>query len=890
MNRNPRILLALAVLVLSWYLPASLHAQSTRLTHSITRAQHQPPALGRDYWFALMENSADQSSGKYFELYVTSARAATVHVRCGTTEKILAVQPFQSAMFSMPLAWEMRRSGSVEDNVVHVWCDSADIACSVMSHIPYSSDGMTIIPSIGWGKEYVVAGYASLFEGFGHAVYDFPSEFAIVANQDNTVVTITPTVDIRAAANDTAGCDRVFANKGVPTQIRLNKGQCMQFKTTCTQNCDEYDLTGTSVLANNPIGLIAGSTCANIPCDFPYCDHVCEMIPPVRTWGMTYYTFPFYQQPSMPPAHSASTFLVIGTKKGQKIYRFESSSQQSTLYCQVGKYETYWRNDIAEGSRWTSSAPFLLVQYMNSASYPDNQNGKGDPSEVSVPSIEMFPKSSVFQIPASVGSQTPYDNYVNIIANENDKNILLDGKPIGLATRVYIDGKYTCYRVTGLKTGGHVIVSDSGTGVYVYGYGDSESYGWSGPMGIASLNPADTIAPIATVADNCFQTHVVLADTGKGGNGLYYLRMDSAQNISFSLDPKYQEGVTIPATYYDLQVIDPSKPGVAIVSAFDTAGNRTTITTTYDNKFAYLSPVKLDFGTVPTNTTVYRYDTIFNQTPTSYTINGIHLVQGGEGFTIDSIVTTPLAPGEKRLIKIAFAPTAAKISVDTLLYPDNCGSIMSVLTGVGTVTTRDFYITNLNFAPQPVGASTALQAQVVNLSTTLPITIDSMWTDDPVHFIPSPDISKSWVWIAQKKDSLTIPVHGTAFVNFIFHADTAGTNNSQWYAHSADIQNGTGESGTRTNTLRGTAVALQSVATEHVKQNEYLMLSSDGRLLRSTLDVTVHLELLSLVGSTVLTRTIAPNAAVDVSSLAAGVYLYRLTEGQRILTGKIEIP
>ena len=112
---------------------------------------------------------------------------------------------------------------------------------------------------------------------------------------------------------------------------------------------------------------------------FPLLRSRCEMVPPVRMWANTYYTVPFFQPPNAPPSHNASTFLVIASKKGQKIFRFDAAAQQKTLYCQLDKYETYWRNDIAEGSKWTSDAPFLLAQYVNSASYPDNQNGEGDP-------------------------------------------------------------------------------------------------------------------------------------------------------------------------------------------------------------------------------------------------------------------------------------------------------------------------------------------------------------------------------------------------------------------------------------------------------------------------------------------------------------------------------
>src|SRR5205823_5849117 len=98
----------------------------------------------------------------------------------------------------------------------------------------------------------------------------------------------------------------------------------------------------------------------------------------------TYYTLPFFQPPSASLSHSASTFKTIVSQKGQRIERYSFDAGSSTgvtynYFQSFKKYDLYDRNDIAEPSRFFSDAPFLLVQYSNSQTYPDGVNSQSDP-------------------------------------------------------------------------------------------------------------------------------------------------------------------------------------------------------------------------------------------------------------------------------------------------------------------------------------------------------------------------------------------------------------------------------------------------------------------------------------------------------------------------------
>src|SRR5437868_3326165 len=198
---------------------SALMAQNARSSHTIGHQTHVPPQLGRELWFTMVENYLDQS-GKYYVLYVTSPVNTSVFVNmAGQATKVLPVQAMSVASFNIPLGWEIKSSAIVTNNAIHVWSKDGDISAYLMSHNPYTSDGMYIVPAIGWGKDYVVAGYGALYEGFGTYVYDFPSEFAIVADQDNTIVTITPTTDLRTESSPQACCSCVAHLKGQPFDV-----------------------------------------------------------------------------------------------------------------------------------------------------------------------------------------------------------------------------------------------------------------------------------------------------------------------------------------------------------------------------------------------------------------------------------------------------------------------------------------------------------------------------------------------------------------------------------------------------------------------------------------------------------------------------------------------
>ncbi len=432
-------------------------AQNAALIHhTIVKSPNTPPAMGRDFWFAVPSNEWGMAQLEtYIQIYITSPVNTTAYVESNGSKTKLNVAAYSTTTFTVPKYWEVESSGIWENKAIHVYSNDADLTVYFMSHQFQSGDGSYIIPTIGWGTDYVVAAYGSLFSGSGNGEYDLPSECIVVANQDNTSGTITPLCDCRQCEGgniygDASSTIVVYpANQPIPFQ--LNRGQCMQLMPVKATDADNYDMSGTVIHANQPVGVLGASMDANIPNGYPNADFVCTMIPPVRTWGETYYAM----NPLQPPGSSNdyARYLFISSKPGQTIFKY-NCNQGNSVECVIdAQYGIYW-DELEAGERFTSDAPFLVVWYMNSASYPGPQSANGDPAMCILPSKEQFTKRVFFETPPVVPGVVSYTNYVNIICRKTDASrALYDYKSILGHGASCLDDTFEIFNIPGVSPG-----------------------------------------------------------------------------------------------------------------------------------------------------------------------------------------------------------------------------------------------------------------------------------------------------------------------------------------------------------------------------------------------------------------------------------------------------
>lgn len=670
--------------------------------------------FARDFYFCLIENYELQGGGggKYYQMYATSPSRTNVHIALGKdSDKKFPIQAEEVLIFDVPLTWEITQSGTIENKAIHAWSEDADLSISLLSRSPGTSDGMTIIPTSSWGKSYVVGSFAS----YGYTPgTELPSEFAIVSKEDNTVVAIRPSTGLREGSNTAIAypAHQEFT-------VVLNKGQSVQYQASAANGeLTGHDVTGTIINATKPVGVVAGVQCANIPASAPYCDHICDMLLPIDRWGETYYTVPFINR------KGGDCFLVVAAEDNTIITRTSKSGVRT--HATLNKYQPYFQYDIDEASKWESSKPFMLVQYINSTDYPDAgaNNGIGDPAMVVIPPVSLYEKEVLFQTPKIRTAEIQFRNYVNLIVHKNAvQTTRFDGQNIGgKLNSIDLPGTdYKLFRYSDAKPGVHSFMSDSAVGVYGYGYGSYDSYTWPMSMGSFVTSSSDVLAPKVDVAQTCYTAQVTVKDTGAPAIGQLMSSLDTLSNVK--LEPVFFSGVDRSLASYKFSVIDSSKNAFLKITFIDGAGNRRYITHAYAPDLP-----KMPEGVIVTETPVGEQSSLalfFTSGQQSATASITARLKRGTDFKVLSVPGSVPA-SETDTIRLTYTQASAATVRDTLIVDAECWHHEIALRGSATsFAAFDLTDTVLSYGLVVVGNSRERKDKVYSYGTE-PFTVDSI--------------------------------------------------------------------------------------------------------------------------------------------------------------------
>jgi hypothetical protein len=879
-----------------------------QLTSTIVRHPVDPSApQNRDYWFALPSNQWGQSSsGKSIRIYITSQQNCTAFVALNGTTTPVPVSAYKISSFSVPLPWEMESSGIVENKAIHVYSKTGDVSVSFVSQESSGSDGSYLLPTFAWGTDYSVAAYSPAYNG-GVSINDLPSECTIVSDQDSTILIITPSCDCRTcdsgSTSANAQANVVAFPAGQPFSVRLDMGQSLQLMSVFANGPTGYDLTGTMIHASHPVGVIGGRMGAEIPVGFPSPNFICEMIPPISNWAKTYYAANPVQPAGM-SGHDFARYLFVASEPGQVIYR-TYAADSTRVECVIPKmYGIYW-DELERGQKFFSSAPFMVMSYLNSASYPDSVNGEGGPSEFSVLTLPQYATTDVFETPQSVGSIAPYDNDVNILCRDSDAEYTqFDGRGILSLSSQAIDDTFEVFTVPHIATGSHTLVQDltkdptaAGVGAYLYGYRSDEAYAWSVVgLGNRVLNSPDTIPPIADTMVHCSHGFVHLSDSGilpdgvTKQSGLSVIQLDSAYNMNYIPDiPPFIEGSGADTSGYGLSVIDPTQPAILFVEVYDRTGNVARITSTYTPLIGSITPPIQNLGIWDSGTPPnIAYDTIFNIGQTTLDLSVIHLRYGNVGFSLSDSIggpvdRSPLAAGERRLIQIQFQSNVPSCSVDTIIAGNSCDTTSAAV--IGSAGAKDFAVTGTQttFGPMLFRSNSRQNTKTFTIQN---IT-DSILVINTIQVIP-----------ANSAFSIRTTVGPQVLPSFMppgqIWEETVDFNDS---LSTAPVQTATVEITSNTcvptfDTLTG-RIGGAVVSDENVPKSPVSVITMQGGssfeiILPPDRNDPVRFELLNILGESVLRAALhSGSQTVDASALPRGVYFYRLSSGAAMQSGKV---
>ncbi len=227
--------------------------------------------------------------------------------------------------------------------------------------LPFGGGGAAVtgatllLPTTAYGTNYIAVDAYSAGSRQGTDA----TSMNLVAAENDTTITIRPKVDI------VPGSTVPGASAGSETTFKLNAGQHLQITQT-------FELTGSPINSDKPIGLFAGQPCLDVI--GPYCDHAEQQIPAIQSLGNEYVAATHRPRTSVaenPP------WRIVGAVDGTKL-AFSPSV--------AGAPSTVNLGDVAEfrtGTSFTVKSqdadhPFLLVGYMTGAQTIGSEYGDAD--------------------------------------------------------------------------------------------------------------------------------------------------------------------------------------------------------------------------------------------------------------------------------------------------------------------------------------------------------------------------------------------------------------------------------------------------------------------------------------------------------------------------------
>jgi hypothetical protein len=493
---------------------------------------------GREFWLAFQKNFRDYvtdaqtsslrpSEPLTLELSICSMYPTKGYVEIAGTgfRKEFTVTPLQVTRITIDPEAQIRSNGTVERLAVHVVADEP-VTIYGLNRRYQTTDTYAAIPVNLLGTEYRAIGY-------GWLENDLLSQVAIVATEDNTVVTITPTATIARptrAVTETQvinnwkevpvirNRDTQTTSSDTPVKVSIKKPKRvkdslpartssieppqadMEYEKVLT--LDTIQVTklvpnGSAFPVQQPMTITLnrgetyqiiaaynpGSTCdltgSLIRSTKPvaiFSGHNCSYVPDRKTKACNLLV------EQLPPVSTWGKTFVVGSiaDRSWSVARVIAAEQGTKVRCNgardtvlnAGEFMEY--KHLAASTIIVSSKPTMVAQF---APGFDNGDNRGDPMMIVVPPVEQFTQELVFASPVS-GS---WHHYINVIAPTGAISaIQLDGNSLKMIDSTGFipvgDGTYSVARIN-VSQGAHILKGATPFGAYQYGIGyDDAAY------------------------------------------------------------------------------------------------------------------------------------------------------------------------------------------------------------------------------------------------------------------------------------------------------------------------------------------------------------------------------------------------------------------------------
>ena len=681
------ILLTL-VIVVATLLSGGLHAL----------AQDVPDSKGRDFWFTFLPNfhngepqglnDAASRLEHELQIYIGAERPTkgtiSWRTQTGTIRSTAFTITNPAALYRFAIFYDgielkgISRNGATLDYLTsqnervaqqhfHVVADD-DVTVYALNQAPLTSEAFLVLPTDAVANDYVVMSYTTDIAGnIGNTTASAattPSQFAVVATEDSTVVTIDPTAPTPRNASAT------------PFTVTLQQGESFLVQADPRAN-SRGDLTGSRVRSTKPVAVFAGHNRALLPIelrgDLSSRDCLIEQMNPVRTWGKSAFVTPM----ALP-----STELGVGYDIFRVVAGFDSTEVfvdgQSRRMLMAGEF---FEGRLLGAYEITTSRPSLTAQYKATSGDVPNPLEYGDPFMMLVPPAEQFMSSyrfinlqsyvyDIVQGRPVVIDSVYREQWMNlVIPSDRIGTLVLDGSPVDPGLFRPMGSSGFSYAQVRMTDGVHEIKADTLFGIYVYGYGEAVSYGYIGGM---AFRPLDVYPPVISGALECNVYRGAVVDTVIADTKVREVNVQpGAVNAVLELDGfNPPQGVV----KYAVRLVNPYEDGSLEFIAVDGVKQR-------ERRRVQIPGFTVAISSAGSSTTLTqrssvvavgreRCDSIeienygkFSRTFTA-SFKGVTRVDEPQPIT--------LAAGERRVLRYCRAGIAEQVTSDTLVFGDSC--------------------------------------------------------------------------------------------------------------------------------------------------------------------------------------------------------------------------
>lgn len=374
--------------------------------------------------------------------------------------------------------------GTTIGNAFHLTTSAPIVAYDIFPYggaASFVTSATLLVPTPTWGDNYIAAdAYAvdpnlSFVNGLPHT--------QIVASQDGTNVTISPTAAIVGGAGVTP------TGAGQPMTYTLNRGQVLQFM----QN---EQLVGSPISADKPISVWGGSGCMNIPVGQCCCESAHQQLLPVKALGSEYVGARYRDR--VPGANESTPYLLIGGVDGTTLTWDPAPPAGAPTTLASGQSVMFSTSDAFAVKSQDVDHPFYVAAYQTGAfAVPGNEGAtNGDPEFVNViPAKQYLSKYLFLTDPTYRNTNLVFTRVRQQDGSFEDVNLDCLGavggwQPIG-------SGQFEFARVDlvvegvaqgACDNGVHTATSDAAFGLTVWGWDVTVSYAYPAGMSVEPIN------------------------------------------------------------------------------------------------------------------------------------------------------------------------------------------------------------------------------------------------------------------------------------------------------------------------------------------------------------------------------------------------------------------